>query len=216
MPLTFSCAGRLGALVACAWALASGEAGAAEFYVDNHGWHSGIVVPRAAIPPGAWPPGVVERDFAGCAYLELGWGDRKFYPAQQPTVLMALDAALLPGPSVLHLAGLNPSLANAHAWSALVAVHCTGVQLAGLCRDLGRSFETDPRGEATRMGPGLYGRRSGFYAARGSYWIGNTCNTWTAREIKAAGLPASTSVFRASTSGQVVGQARRLASIRPE
>ncbi len=192
-----------------AWPVAAAEA-RTEFYVDNHGWHSGIIVPRAAIPCGAWPPGVVERDFAGCAYLELGWGDRKFYLAKKPGVLLALGAALVPGPSVLHIAGFGPELAHAHAWSEVVAVPCTHAELAGLCRDLGRSFDTDARGRVGRIGSGLYGRRSGFYPARGSYWIGNTCNNWTAREMRAGGLPADTSVFGAFTSGQVVAQARRM------
>lgn len=182
----------------------------AAFYVDSHGWHSGIFIPRAAIPPGAWPSGVVEQDFAGCAYLELGWGDRKFYPAKHPGVLMAFDAALLPGPSVLHIAGLQPPLADAHTWSALVKVPCTRGELAGLCRDLGRSFERDSRGRTRRMGPGLYGAKSGFYPAQGSYWIGNNCNNWTARELRAGGLPAHPDVFRAFTSGEVVAQTRRL------
>ena len=184
------------------------------FYVDSHGWHSGVVIPRAAIPPGAWPPGVAERDFAGCTYLEMGWGDRGFYQAKHPGVWLALKAALVPGPSVLHLAGLNPPLADAHVWSTLVAVPCTPVELAGFCRDLGRSFETDARGKAARLGPGLYGKRSGFYPARGRYWIGNTCNTWTARELRASGLPASASVFRATTSGQVIKQTRELTRAR--
>ena len=182
------------------------------FYVDNHGWHSGIIVPRAAIPSGAWPPGVVEGDFAGCAYLELGWGDRKFYPAKKPTAGMAVVAALVPGPSVLHVAGFAPPLSAAHAWSSLVAVPCTPAELAGLCRELGRSFETDAQGNVARMGAGLYGRRSGFYPARGQYWIGNTCNTWTAREMRAGGLAAHTNIFEALTSGEVIGQARRLVS----
>lgn len=186
----------------------------AVFYVDNHGWHSGIIVPRAAIPAGAWPPGVVERDFAGCNYLELGWGDREFYPAKHPTAGMALGAALVPGPSVLHVAGFAPPLATAHPWSSLVAVPCTPEELAGLCRDLGRSFETGKGGVVVRMGVGLYGRRSQFYPARGRYWIGNTCNTWTAREMRAGGLRAHTDVFEALTSGEVIGQARRLAARR--
>ena len=186
------------------------NAAPAVFYVDNHGWHSGIIVPRAAIPLGSWPPGVVERDFAGCAYLELGWGDRKFYPAKKPTVGMALAAALVPGPSVLHVAGFNPPLAGAHPWSAVVAVPCTREDLAHLCRDLGRGFETDAQGKVNRMGRGLYGRRSEFYPARGRYWIGNTCNTWTAREMRAGGLDAHPDVFEAFTSGEVVGQARWL------
>lgn len=186
----------------------------AAFYVDSHGWHSGIVVPRAAIPPGAWPPGVAERDFAGCAYLELGWGDRAFYQAKHPGVLLALKAALVPGPSVLHIVGLDPPLSAAHAWSTLVPVPCTRGELAGLCRDLGQNFETDSHGKAMRLGPGLYGKRSGFYPARGRYWIGHTCNHWTARELRAGGLPASAGVLRAFTSGQVVKQARELTQAR--
>lgn len=181
----------------------------AAFYVDSHGWHSGIIVPRAAIPPGAWPPGVVERDFAGCAYLELGWGDRQFYQAKHPGVLLALEAALIPGPSVLHIAGFNPPLANSHGWAALVAVPCTPAELAGLCRDLGRAFAPGVPGKPPRLGPGLYGMKSGFYPARGRYWIGNTCNNWSARELHAGGLPAHSDCFRAFTSGQVVAQARR-------
>ncbi len=199
----------------CVWMASACATRAAEFYVDSHGWHSGIVVPRAAIPPGAWPPGVVERDFAGCAYLELGWGDRKFYPAKHPNAWMVFDAALLPGPSVLHIVGLEPPLADAHVWSALVTVTCPPEELVALCRDLGRSFETDAQGRAARMGPGLYGKRSGFYPARGAYWIGNTCNNWTARELRAGGLFAGSDVFRAFTSGQVIGQARRLVARRP-
>ena len=184
------------------------------FYVDNHGWHSGIIVPRAAIPRGAWPPGVVEHDFAGCAYLELGWGDRKFYPAKKPTAGMALSAAVVPGPSVLHIAGFNPPLASAHPWTAVVTVPCTAEELANLCRDLGRSFETDAQGKVDRMALGLYGRRSEFYPARGRYWIGNTCNTWTVREMRAGGLDVHTDIFEAFTSGEVVGQARRLTQER--
>ena len=177
--------------------------------MDSHGWHSGVIVPRAAIPPGAWPPGVAERDFAGCAYLELGWGDRKFYQLAHPGVWQALDATLLPGPSVLHIVGLNPPLATAHPWSALVAVPCTPGELDALCRDLGRCFETDARGQIRRLGKGLYGAKSSFYPARGRYWIGHTCNHWTARELRAGGLAVPVDWFRAFTSGQVVAQAQR-------
>ena len=63
---------------AFAWTVAAvSVAGAAEFYVSSHGWHTGIIVPRAAVVAcGGWPPGVAERDFAGCEDLELVWGYR--------------------------------------------------------------------------------------------------------------------------------------------
>ncbi len=198
---------------ACVWAMAVAvpAAGAAEFYVSSHGWHTGIIVPRAAvIASGGWPPGVAERDFAGCAYLELGWGDRKFYMAKHPGVALAVGAALVPGRSVLHIVGFPGSLAREHRWDALVTVPCTDAQLRSLCRALGAEFERDAAGRAPPLDPGLYGFKSGFYAAHGRYWIGNTCNSWTLREERAGGLPTRVGPSGILRAGAVIAQTRRL------
>ena len=47
-------------------------------HVVRHGWHSGIVVRAADVPEHAWP---ARREFADAEYLEVGWGDRAYYPA---------------------------------------------------------------------------------------------------------------------------------------
>ena len=193
--------------LALAWTCATARG--AEFYVTSHGWHTGIVVPRAAVlARGAgWPPGVAAHDFAGCAWLELGWGDRKFYMAKKPGVALAVGAALVPGRSVLHVVGLAGSPdREKQRWNALVPVPCTDAELRRLCRALGASFERD----ATRLGPGLYGFRSGFYAARGRYWIGNTCNSWTLRVARAGGLPLRVGPRGTLQASAVIAQVRRV------
>ena len=187
---------------------------AEEFFVVRHGWHSGIVVSRANILRDALPPGVVTQDFAGCRCLEFGWGDRAFYTAPKPTVPMALRAALLPGPSVLHVAGFAVPPARTHQWTEIVPVRCTHEEFAALCRSLGETFERDAAGRAQRLGTGLYGFKSRFYAARGRYWIGNTCNSWTLCEARAGGLPTRLGPTGTLSSGAVTGQVRRLLAAR--
>ena len=183
----------------------------AEFYVSSHGWHTGIVVPRAAaVASGAWPPGVAARDLAGCPWLELGWGDRKFYMAKKPGVTMALGAALVPGPAVLHVAGLAGPPTQERRWDALVAVPCTDAELRALCAALGGTFERDAAGGAPALGPGLYGIGSRFYAAHGRYWIGNTCNSWTLRMERAGGLPVRVGPVGTLRAGAVIAQTRRV------
>ena len=39
-------------------------------YLVRHGWHAGIVVKRADVPPGTWPQ---HNEFPGAEYLEVGW-----------------------------------------------------------------------------------------------------------------------------------------------
>ena len=193
-----------------AWVALPGCVQAEEFAVVRHGWHSGIVVRRADIPRGAWPPGAAGREFAGCRYLELGWGDRAFYTAPHPTVPMALRAALVPGPSVLHVAGFAVPPARAHLWVEVVTVPCTRAEFVSLCRALGTSFARDSAGRAEPLGAGLYGLKSRFYAATGHYWIGDTCNSWTLRAARAGGLPTRLGPAGTLSSAAVTAQVRRL------
>ena len=180
------------------------------FYVGSHGWHTSIIVPRAQIPVHAWPRGVATETFSSFDYLEIGWGDRKFYTAPKPNIAMALDAVLCPGPSVLHVVGLNSPIETALPWSALVQVPCTRPERISLCRALGKAFETGSGRRVRALSPGLYGIRSRFYPATGHYYLLNTCDTWTARMMRAGGLSADCSSASTWSAGAVIAQARRL------
>jgi uncharacterized protein DUF2459 len=53
------------------------------------------------------------------------------------------------------------------------------------------------------LGPGLYGD-SRFYPAHGQFHLFNTCNTWAARALQAAGYPMSSPII----AGALLSQAR--------
>ncbi|MBA2586550.1 MAG: DUF2459 domain-containing protein [Chthoniobacterales bacterium] len=186
----------------------------AAFYVGSHGWHTSIIVPRAAISKNAWPAGVVDRTFRDCSFLEAGWGDRKFYMAPRPNVSTALDAVFLPGASVLHMVGLDPPLESALAWSGLVRMPCNAAELQSVCRAIGATFAPNAHRQIQALGPGLYGRISRFYPAHGRYYFANTCNNWTARIMRAGGFPADVGPAGTWTAGAVMAQARRLGKTR--
>lgn len=45
-------------------------------HVVRHGWHAGIALPRAHVPPGVLAE---SAHFGKAEHLEIGWGDRDFY-----------------------------------------------------------------------------------------------------------------------------------------
>ena len=71
--------------------------------VASNGWHTAIVVPAPALAATGLLPEA--RDFRGARFLEFGWGDRVYYPAEEKTIGMTLAAALAPTPAVMHMAG---------------------------------------------------------------------------------------------------------------
>ena len=74
-----------------------------EIYLINLGWHAGIAVPVNQATRSALP---VEVMFDSARYLEFGWGDADYYRDPDPSLAAALEAALLPGPAVLHVRAL--------------------------------------------------------------------------------------------------------------
>jgi uncharacterized protein (TIGR02117 family) len=162
-------------------------------YVVSNGWHTGLVVARADVPPGRIPEAA---DVADARYLEFGWGDREYYPAPRPTVGMALAAALTPSPAVLHLAGRDaPPRASAAGFEAL-AVPLTTAGLERLVVRVDEAFERPTGGRAASVAPGLY-PDSRFYPARGEFHLFNTCNTWIADKLAAAGIHLAPGVITA-------------------
>lgn len=60
-------------------------------------------------------------------------------------------------------------------------------------------FALDNSGAPAALGPGLYGE-SRFFASDKTYHLFNTCNTWTASMLRAAGFPISPA-FTATADG---------------
>jgi uncharacterized protein (TIGR02117 family) len=173
-------------------------------FVVRHAWHTGIVLRRQDIPADLWP----ERDdFPGVEHLEIGWGDRQFYQARDPSPGMALRAAIFPGPSVLHVAGFSGPVTRFFAGAEVLEARLALPDFGRLCAFIGGAHARDPSGRSIPLGAGLYGA-SRFYAGRERYSVLTTCNMWTARALRAAGLPVVPA--RAFTAGSVMRQLRAI------
>ncbi len=57
-----------------------------------------------------------------------------------------------------------------------------------LSRFISKSYARDGTGHTIRLARG-YTDNSAFYLATGRYHLFNTCNTWTAKALRAAGCP---------------------------
>ncbi len=173
-------------------------------YLVNHGWHAGIVLRRADIPDNIWPK---LGNFPDMEYLEVGWGDKDYYQIPDPHLGFILKAALLPTASVLHIVGFNGHVPAYFPYSEIIRIELSSAGFERLSRTIASSFALDKAGNTTSPSPGLYGN-SRFYLSRETYHLFNTCNVWTARALRTAGLPITPAT--ATSVGNLMSQARKL------
>ncbi len=170
-----------------------------------HEWHTGIVIRRADIPPGLWPE---SRDFPRAEYLEIGWGNREFYQKPDPGLWTTLRAALLPMPSVLQVVGFPGPVAGYFRSSEVIELALPGAGFERLVRTIHDAHERGGAPVAAPLGPSLYGEGR-FYPAWETFHLFRTCNVWTARALRAAGLPIRDSI----TSEGLMSQAREIGKV---
>jgi uncharacterized protein (TIGR02117 family) len=151
-------------------------------YVTSNGWHSGIVIARADLPPGLIPE---TADFPAATHFEFGWGNRDYYTTPRKTIGLTIGAAL-PGAAVVHLAGLSGP-PRAYAGHEAVALRVSADGVRRLVAYLHQAFARGGAARVRVMAPGLL-PASGFYPATGTFHLFNTCNTWTAAGLAAAGI----------------------------
>jgi uncharacterized protein (TIGR02117 family) len=176
-------------------------------YVVQHGWHTRVAVRRADVDPGLWPE---SRDLGGVAWLDVGWGDRDYYPAPDPSVWDALDAVIRPTPAVLHVGGFEPAPPEFLAGLPMVRLAVSARGLDGLARFVHAAYERRA-GRTVAIGRGAY-PLSAFYLATGRYHaLFNNSNAWTARALRAAGLPVGRGLVVTADSlmGHVAGLGAR-------
>jgi len=176
-------------------------------YLLGQGWHSGLIIPRAAGRPELWPE---RADFPDAAFVEIGWGQREFYQAQDPGVLLALEAALWPSSSVVFLAGFRYPPAEVFPCSDLIELVIAPTNLERLLRYVHESFDRSGGGAVSPLAPGA-SNGGLFYPALGRFHLFNTCNTWTAGALRAAGYPIEPPY--PMTSGGLVDRVRPLGTV---
>jgi len=155
-----------------------------QVFIVNHGWHTGFVIPaddiQSILPE-------LESRFNDNLYLEVGWGDKGFYQANEITSGLTIQAIFWPTESVVHVVGINelPDIYFSH--SETIGLCMTETQYALLIDFIVNSFEKTLDGKIKQLRNGIYGN-SQFYQGAGNYYLFNTCNKWTAKGLKSAGI----------------------------
>ncbi len=165
-------------------------------WVTDHGWHTGLVIPTAAIPPGRLPAVGALRTHT---YVEIGWGDATFYQAAGKTLGNAAWALFVPTPAALHVVGFSAEPAAAFPWSQVKALPVRPERLEALLTRLEQDTLLDAAGAPLLLSQSLYGDDGHFVRASGAYVWHYTCNTWLADRLKLVGLPVA-SRFRLTAS----------------
>lgn len=157
-------------------------------FLVSFGWHTRVAVRQADVPPGVWSE---SRALGRGRYVEVGWGNRAYYQADEPTIPMALGAVLWPTPAALHVAVFD-DICAARAGLDVVRIDVSPRGVERLARFVSAAYERDARGDAVPTKPG-HDPLSAFYLATGRYHAFSTSNTWTARALREAGADVAPS-----------------------
>jgi uncharacterized protein (TIGR02117 family) len=156
-------------------------------YVVGHGKHTGIVVNRGDLA--ALLPSLAE-DIGRDGYVEIGWGEERYYQAGTGTVSLALRAAFWPNTSVLQLVAFPGPPGSHFTQAEVVELPLDEVGYRAALTFVADTFTRTADGAPVRLGPALYGE-GWFYRAEGSFHLFNNCNNWVANAIEATGTPVS-------------------------
>jgi len=168
--------------------------------VVDHGYHAGLVLPRALLAERAAALGLPQlRDmasrFVAYDWLEVGWGDEGFYRHAPEIGALTLPRALkalfgTDNPSVLHVVGFSGPPAAYFHLSDMVRLDVARADFDHIARNIAATLAPQAQGASEPLSSGLYGA-SLFFRADGAYHLARNCNHWVARVLNGAGVPVS-------------------------
>lgn len=154
-------------------------------FVVHDAWHSAIVVRTRDFSPGILPE---LQDFPEAEYLEFSWGDQDYFPHPDPGFGMALRAAFWSRGSIIHVVGVQGSLAHSYPSAEIIAIPLSETAFQRLLSFVSQTFLRPGTASSSEALPGL-SANARFYLAQGRFSIFRTCNTWVAEALQAAELP---------------------------
>lgn len=180
-------------------------------YVVSNGFHTDVVVPiREARSGTNWlrhfPDSTFQARFGRYQYLALGWGNEQFYLASynhRRPGLGAVLQALAPSRTLIHVDFYRQAPA---AGPRVVPLRLSVPQYQRLVQQLEASFEPDSTGRYRLRNAAGYTSEDFFFRAQGRYHALRTCNDWTNRSLRRAGIR---SALKAPLAGSVLFQVRR-------
>ncbi len=154
-----------------------------ELYVLQAGWHTGIILRTDEVSPEDWPEII---NFRRSRYVDVGFGDERYYQAAGNPPALAARALLVPTSGVLHIVPFSVAPHDLYAGDThLKKIEATPRQFAALCRVISESFERDENRQLIESRIGEKSRN--FFLAKEKYHLFYTCNTWVVRRLMEAG-----------------------------
>lgn len=174
-------------------------------YVIKRAWHTGIAVAAADWPNRDWS---VLRDFPDSDYLEFGWGDARFYQAEEESFWLGIRAAFFSTSSAIHVIGFDRPAPDALLADDVIEVRVSAQGLRQLAQSIEREFaQTEPTASGASLN--VTPRPNKFYSAKRRFFFPRMCNWWTARRLDESGCPiAAWSVLSAD---RIIREARGFA-----
>ena len=167
------------------FSLPKGENKDNKIWLVKQRWHTGLVLQRNQVDTTTWPE---ITQFKNYNYVDVGWGDEKFYQHPGFNFLLAAEALFAPTPSTLRIFGFNMSIEDYINYSdRAIEIRITKTQLDSLCSYIHSTYKYNNKGEPILLSEQLNGSIK-FYKAEGKYHLFNTCNTWVANGLKKAGF----------------------------
>lgn len=153
-------------------------------YLVAHDWHTGFVLPANEIYNQL--PELRQR-FGDAAFLEFGWGDRRYYQSETSSLAAKLRAVLIPSASTMQVMAVTDHPRKFYVVEPVEELLLEDSGFEALLRFIAHSFAKNRQGGLIKQ---CYGRTgdSQFYEARGSYHFFNTCNDWSAKGLSKAGV----------------------------
>jgi uncharacterized protein (TIGR02117 family) len=157
-------------------------------YIVNNNLHTGIV-----IPVNSESSQIVSalKYFTSFQFVDIGWGEEKFYQDPDDNFCMGARAILLPNTSVLRVEGCSTFAEGVISWSDYtVKFNLSQDQYIKMLTFIEQSFTKGEDNELLITSK----KHSGeiiFFKSVYSYHLFNTCNTWVAEALQFAGLKVS-------------------------
>ena len=149
-------------------------------YIVKHGWHTAIVIEKAKLAP-LFPE--LTGNFPEAHYLDISWGDKKYFMAPKGTLGLAVRAVLLPTKSVVRVLGFTKNFETYFSQSNIQSAKLSGRGFCQLVNFVKETFAIEHSNKLVSLDT-----QDLFYLSGNTYWGIRTCNVWTARAIKRGGV----------------------------
>lgn len=159
-------------------------------FVNTNGVHTGIAMPlhNEVMDWRPWVPREHPRDPRWGNYVLIGYGHRDFYlntPSwAELSVSTAANAAFGFGPTLVHVDHLQDPQEGTEQRALTLSVE----EYRRLVAFIRPRFRLDAAGRTVPVLGRGYGPNDMFYEAEGGYSAILTCNEWTGRALRAAGV----------------------------